>query len=267
MRSSGEWLLLDVGNTHTVAGVVAGSKRVETARYRTDPAATADEYRSLLRDLLPETCGALPSRRPAFAKTVVSSVVPQLDATIQEALAPTPVHFLNHQSPCDFTLGLPVPAQLGADRLANLAGSLQYIQAPASGNLAVPLLIIDAGTATTFCLLDRARVYRGGAIVPGLEIGWQALQKRAAKLSAVDLVRPESPIGTTTDTQIQSGVLVSYEAMIEAFSQKLLAAWKSPETRILTTGGCMHRLRLPPHFEQVPDLTLIGLERYGQLLE
>ncbi|MDB5612482.1 MAG: pantothenate kinase [Devosia sp.] len=157
----------------------------------------------------------------------------------------------------DFELDLPHPEQLGADRLCNVAGALQL--APA------PLLLVDAGTATTFCLIDPVRGYIGGAIVPGLETSWRALQGRAAKLFSVQLVRPDMAVGNTTETQLQSGVLQGYEALIEGLSDRLIRDAGFTEATLIATGGCSRLIRLSERFRLEPDLTLLGLFRYGQL--
>jgi type III pantothenate kinase len=188
-------------------------------------------------------------------------VVPALEATLRNACkeGPRPVPFLSINAGLhrEFELDLPNPEQLGADRLANVAGALTLI--------APPFLIVDAGTATTFCLIDQRRAYVGGAIVPGLEIGWKALQARAAKLLSVELNRPVSAVGNTTETQLQSGVLQGYEALIEGMTDRLLRDSGFGAARLIATGGCLRLIRLSDRFRFEPDLTLLGLFRYGQL--
>lgn len=257
---SAHWLLLDIGNTHTVAGLFddRGQER-HTVRFRTDPAATADEYRMLLGQLFDEPLGqnvwALTDR------VILSTVVPPLEKVAREAcLNPTkPVDFLsiNRHARREFELDLPHPEQLGADRLANVAGALTLLEPP--------FLIVDAGTATTFCLVDQRRAYIGGAIVPGLDISWKALQGRAAKLFSVELIRPELAVGNTTETQIQSGVLQGYEALIEGMADRLLRDARWDKASLIATGGCTRLIRLSERFRIEPDLTVLGLFRYGQL--
>jgi type III pantothenate kinase len=250
-------LVLDVGNTHTVAGVYDGLKPEAQARFRTDAQATADEYRMGLAQLFSEK---LPFRLwEGVTRAIVSTVVPQLERVIAQAI-PSSVHFVRAASPREFELDLPVPESLGADRLANVAGALTLTKGP--------MLIVDAGTATTFCLVDSRPAYVGGAIVPGLETSWKALQARAAKLYSVELNRPESTVGRTTETQIQSGVLQGYEALIEGMTDRLLrdAGAEFAGAQLFATGGCVQLLKLSSRFRVEPDLTLRGLLRYGELL-
>ncbi|HCB74822.1 MAG TPA: type III pantothenate kinase, partial [Sphingomonas bacterium] len=94
---------------------------------------------------------------------------------------------------------------------------------------------------------------------------WRALQSRAAKLFSVELVRPDSAVGKTTETQLQSGVLQGYEALIEGLADRLLRDAGLDDARLIATGGCMRLITLSPRFDVQPDLTLLGLFRYGQL--
>ncbi len=264
------WLCLDIGNTHTVAGLFEhpSSKLIARVRFRTDPEATSDEYFSHLSQIF---IHHLKSQNfwNGIQRAIISTVVPSLEAVVTPAF-----QILGHRIPClfihsetrrEFELELPYPNQLGADRLANVAGALSL--APS------PFLIVDAGTATTFCLVDDRPAYLGGAIVPGLEIGFKALQTKAAKLFSVELKRPTSSIGKTTETQLTSGVLLSYEAMIEGMTDLLLKDWHalSPKSfrtpTFFATGGSLHYLKLSRRFQVEMDLTLIGLYHYGTLTQ
>lgn len=275
-------LVLDIGNTHTVAGLYpalqqAQAPLVSRVRFRTDAHATSDEYRMEL-SLLFESAFFKgenplgPSGRlwPLVSRVIVSTVVPSLEGVITQACAPIPVLRITSETKREFELDLPIPTQLGADRLANVAGAFTLAKPP--------FLIVDAGTATTFCFVNSRAVYVGGAIVPGLETGWKALQARAAKLFSVELVRPENSLGRTTETQLQSGVLLGYEALIEGMTDRLLrdardvkdAQASGSDTRDITlfaTGGCISLLKLSSRFHLEPDLTLKGLLRYGELTE
>lgn len=250
------WLLLDIGNTHTVAGLFQpDGQRIAEVRFRTDPQCTADEYRMQLRQLFSDALG---QNVWAMAdRAILSTVVPALEATVARACDTVPLLSINARLKRDFELDLPHPEQLGADRLCNVAGALRLVKAP--------MLIVDAGTATTFCLVDHRGAYIGGAIVPGLDTSWRALQARAAKLFSVELIRPDNAVGNTTELQIQSGVLQGYEAMIEGMADRLLRDAGFAEATLIATGGCTRLIHLSERFRLEPDLTLLGLFRYGQL--
>lgn len=260
---TGYWLVLDIGNTHTVAAIYPRDVRLESTtqpearvRFRTDSQATADEYRMLVGNLF-----AREHFWDSIERVVVSTVVPALEPSVVAACHPRPCLSIHHRAKRDFELAIPVPESLGADRLANLAAATCLFKAP--------FMIVDAGTATKFCLVDSQSRYIGGAITPGFEISWKALQSRAAKLSWVQLDRPSTSVGNTTETQLQSGVLLGYESLIEGMTDRLLADahWSGTfaDPTLISTGGCMHSLKLSERFRLIPDLTLLGLLRYGQL--
>lgn len=255
------WLVVDIGNSNTVAGFAEDGRLVSRIRYHTGPDLTADEYRSRVASLFATARSGrpVPDVLEGSERVICCSVVPALERTVRAAFAPTPTLIVDHLAKRDFYLDLPHPEQLGSDRLANVAGALGLAQPP--------LVIVDAGTATTFCLVDSRPAYVGGAITPGLEIGWRALRDRAARLYGVDLTPPPSAIGNTTETQLQSGVLLGYEALIEGMVDRLLAEAPAEfqHATFFATGGCMSLLRPSARFRLEPDLTLLGLLRYGEL--
>ena len=75
-----------------------------------------------------------------------------------------------------------------------------------------PLILVDLGTATTFCAIGPQGEYLGGAIAPGLGIAAEALYTRAAKLPRIELVRPKTAIGKNTVASMQSGLIFGYTA-------------------------------------------------------
>lgn len=253
-------LTLDIGNTHSVAGFFDSNGSLKfQIRFRTLADATPDEYRHLFFNLIADKTGneSIPWNSIPVA---ICSVVPALDDTLVRAFAGQTILKVTSETPRKFDLSqLPFPQSLGADRLANIAGAMTLGKGP--------YLIVDAGTATTFCLVDEMDRYVGGAITPGLEISWKSLQQRAAKLFAIEMKIPEYAVGRTTEHQLQSGVLLGYQHLISGLSQQLIreASESNPEfgkARWLATGGCTHLLNLPAPFETHPDLTLIGLHHY-----
>ena len=53
------------------------------------------------------------------------------------------------------------------------------------------LIVIDFGTATTFCVINAQKVYLGGVIIPGVRLSVDALSTHTAKLPTVDIVKTE----------------------------------------------------------------------------
>ncbi|OYV54872.1 MAG: hypothetical protein B7X00_00990 [Legionella sp. 21-45-4] len=123
------------------------------------------------------------------------------------------------------------PLEVGADRIANsIAATHQFPD--------TPLIIIDFGTATTFCVLDARKNYLGGAILPGLRLSMETLSNNTAKLPPVDLVRMNEVVGRSTVESIQSGLyygaLGAAREIVTRIKQGILA---NQNPLVLATGG------------------------------
>ena len=145
------------------------------------------------------------------------------------------------------------PQTLGVDRWAAAIG--------AWGLIKQPCLVVCAGTATTIDLIDTPQqgepCYRGGLIVPGLDLMLQSLHQRTARLPAAKGRYREAPaVADNTDDAIISGAIDATCGAIERMAQRLTegAPW-------LITGGNAERLQavLGTRVQVVEDLALEGL--------
>lgn len=69
------------------------------------------------------------------------------------------------------------------------------------------MIVVDFGTATTFCAISADGDYLGGVIAPGIGTASEALFQRAARLPRVEITKPETVVGKTTVRSMQSGIL------------------------------------------------------------
>ena len=106
------------------------------------------------------------------------------------------------------------------------------------------MIVVDFGTATNIDVVDRAGNFRGGAIMPGLLLSAQSLFSRAAKLSSVPLVPPEHTLGDTTESAVQSGIVVGAAAQAEGLVHRIMEELGETETglgegqlTVVGTGG------------------------------
>ena len=79
------------------------------------------------------------------------------------------------------------PREVGADRIVNAVAAIH--------EYGTPLIIVDFGTATTYCYINEKGDYMGGAIAPGIGISTEALFTRASKLPRIEITRPEMLLG------------------------------------------------------------------------
>jgi type III pantothenate kinase len=245
-------LAIDIGNSHLVWGVYDQANLKGHWRIATDSSKTADEYGLLFLGLLKTT-----ELGPAhMTGAILSSVVPSLTATFERMVG---TYF--HQSPLivssdldtGLTLNYPNPREIGSDRLVNAAAA--YARDKTS------VIIVDFGTATTFCAVTQAGEYVGGAIAPGLRIAADALFSRTAKLPKVDLARPKTIIGKDTITSIQSGLIFGYAGLVDGLVSRMQAEL-GQRAKVIATGGLATVIAPESHTIQEvrPLLTLEGLE-------
>lgn len=244
-------LAIDIGNTNVVWGVFDGDTIVADWRVRTDFAKTTDEYAILLLDLL-RVKNIQPDR---IDGVVLSSVVPPL-TTIFEELSERYFNRLPLTVSCELDTGLTLryenPREIGSDRLVNAAAAHRLYGGP--------IIIVDFGTATTFCAVTAHGEYLGGAIAPGLRISAEALFARAAKLPKVELARPKSVIGRDTVTSMQAGLIFGYAGLVDAIVDRMQREL-GLECFVLATGGLAGLIAADSRTirEVRPNLTLEGL--------
>jgi type III pantothenate kinase len=245
-------LAIDIGNTNIVAGIFEGPTLLSHWRLATDPKTTADEYSVLCLSLM-----ARNSRIPEhITGAIISSVVPALTETfesmVETSFGCTPIT-VSSDLETGLTLKYLNPKEIGSDRIVNAAAAHEKFRRD--------LIIVDFGTATTFCAVSGTGEYLGGVIAPGLGISAEALFSRAAKLSKVELARPKTVIGTDTASSIQSGLIFGYAGLVDTLIQRIETEM-GRSSFVIATGGLApiiaSEARTIQHIE--PFLTLQGLE-------
>jgi type III pantothenate kinase len=230
-------LALDVGNTNTVLALYTldadgPGELVANWRVTTQKTQTADEFGVLIISLLSL------HKIEAFAVTgvIISSVVPPLDSTLRrvsERYFKIKPLFVEPGIKTGMPLLIDNPAELGADRAANGVAAFERYGGPC--------VIVDFGTATTFDVISAKGEFLGGVIAPGLGISADALFSRAAKLARVNIKKPAKVIGTSTVTNLQSGIFYGYIGLVDGILARIVEELKpqSPGTppKIVATGG------------------------------
>ena len=240
-------IAIDIGNTKTLVGYVENKKIIKTWKMATHKNLLSDEYLVFINHFLSQV-------GTAFQKqdVCIASVVPHITAQLQTIETSHPIHFVTHQSPLSYAIDLPHPETMGADLVAAAQGALQKFKSP--------LIIVDAGTATTITVIDDNNKFRGGAICPGMGISSQALFTHAAALSPIGLKLPTHAIGNKTIDAVQSGSCLGHAAMIEKMIEKFEMEL-GYQTHVILTGGAIELLlqALPARYLYEPYLTLHGL--------
>jgi type III pantothenate kinase len=152
----------------------------------------------------------------------------------------------------DVPIDVEEPASVGVDRLVNVLAA--RLLAPG------PLVIVDFGTATTFDAVSAEGAFLGGAIAPGIGISAEALFARAALLPRIALVAPPAAIGRNTVTNMQSGIVLGYAALVGGMIERMRSELGGHATAIATGGWAETLAPVCPAIDRVaPALTLNGL--------
>jgi type III pantothenate kinase len=248
-------LAIDVGNTNTVLGLFQLGQRdpVATWRLTTYAQRTFDELGLLIEGLTSPLLARMGKSR--IDLVVVASVVPAVTTELRALIARWPATRLVVVGPGVRTgvrLAVENPKEVGADRVANAVA--------VKADWPLPAVVVDLGTATTFDVVSSTGDYVGGVILPGVEVGLQALAGRAARLAEIELLAPTSVIGTTTVDSMRAGAFFGTAAMIDG----LLAGIQTElgeHISVVATGGWAPAIapfcRLVPSVD--PLLTLRGL--------
>jgi type III pantothenate kinase len=250
----GALLAADIGNSHTVLGLVRDGEVSADWRVATVESRTADEWAVLIRGLLGAregdvdgivVCATVPSVLHEW-RTMLAQQFGRLPSVVVEPGVRTGIPVLTDN-----------PREVGTDRIVNaLAAATRY---------GGPAVVVDfGGTATTFDVVNSEGQYVGGAISPGIEISLAALERRGAQLRMVELRRPRTVIARNTVEALQSGMVFGVASQVDGIVARMIAelGGEPGSVNVVATGyladlvteecGCFTAA--------APWLTLQGLE-------
>lgn len=244
--------VFDVGNTNIVLGVYDNEELKHHWRIETNRNKTEDEYGMMIKELFDHV-------NLSFSEIngiIISSVVPPIMFALERMC-----NKYFHVKPVVVGPGLKTglnikyenPREVGADRIVNAVAAIHEYGSP--------LIIVDFGTATTYCYVNEQNQYMGGAIAPGIGISTEALYSRAAKLPRIEIARPDDIIGKNTVSAMQSGILFGYVGQVEGIVQRMKAQSKVTP-KVIATGGLATLISEESNVIDIVDpfLTLKGLK-------
>lgn len=220
-------LVIDVGNTNIVFGAYKGRKLVMTFRMGTNKSKTSDEYGVVIKEIFVMNGYELSEIKDVIISSVVPDVMHALESFVIRYCKSTPI-IVGPGVKTGMNIKYENPQEVGADRIVNAVAGIEKYGAP--------LVIIDFGTATTFCAVNSKKEYLGGAISPGIKISSQALFDRASKLPKVEIVEPRAVIGKTTVSAMQAGIFFGYVGLVKNIVQQMKKEVGDNAT-VVATGG------------------------------
>jgi len=220
-------LAIDVGNTNISMGLFIEGTLVSDWRITTLGERTSDETGLLLLQFF----GFAGMEKETVDDVIISSVVPpvmhSLVLAIKKYIGKKPI-IVTHKIKTGLSILYDNPGDVGADRIANAVAAYNIYGGP--------VIIVDFGTATTFCAITQKAEYLGGIICAGIKISMEALFAKAAKLPRVDIVKPANIIGKNTVESMQSGAVYGFAGQV-GYIVKKMKKQLGENTTVIATGG------------------------------
>ncbi len=243
-------IAIDIGNSSINIGFFT-TKGLFVKRIATHPLLSSSQYESFINQFI---------REKNIDKTpegiIISSVVPGrtegLTKTLKRIFSVEPL-LVNYRINTGIRLDIPMPEELGSDRLANIVAAYEICKCPSA--------VIDFGTATTISVVGRNANYIGGAIMPGIRLMNESLAKGTSRLSRVEISPPGSVLGIDTTKCIQAGLLYGTAGAVERLLQEIERE-AGFRLKVIATGGYSGLISpfLKRKHEVIPHLTLEGLK-------
>ncbi|MCF6357777.1 MAG: type III pantothenate kinase [Draconibacterium sp.] len=207
-------LVIDIGNTRTKFSVFNRGEVLITV--------PVDEFK-------PEHIIVLKNEHPDLNKVILSATK-NYSTELKKALQQNFGEFieLNANTPLPIENHYKTKDTLGKDRIAAVVGASSLY--PQNN-----ILIIDAGTAITYDIINDKNEYLGGNISPGIDMRFKALNSFTDKLPLVTQQEYDKLYGTSTESAIragvQNGVVFEVDRAIDTFKEFY------NNLKVIITGG------------------------------
>lgn len=244
-------LALDVGNTDIVLAIIKNDdtlmfkNRIPTNRYA--------NKKELIKILGESIINSGIDITGVIIASVVPPIMSSLIDSIRELMNIEPL-IVTHKLDLGIKIMYNNPAEVGADRLVNVVAARNIYRKAC--------IVVDFGTATTYCCIDREGRYLGGAISLGIGATARSLYEKTAKLPNIELRLPKYVIAKNTIENIQSGVIIGYIGQVKYLIDKMKYEMGDNDTKVIATGGLSEILK--ENIEEIEivekDLTLKGLK-------
>jgi type III pantothenate kinase len=251
MENTEMLLGIDIGNSNIVLGLFEKNELIAEWRLTTHLNRTVDEHAMLILDLFGSRGISASQVQAIICSNVVPPLMPIFIEFSQKYFGIDPL-LVNVHMNTGLIFTYDDPQEIGADRIVNAVAGFEIYRRP--------LIIVDFGTATTFCAISGKGEYLGGLIAPGILISTEALVAKTAKLPKVELVRPKRVIGKNTVSSMQAGTVIGFACLVDGLIMKMKEEMGG-HPFVLATGGMAPIISPESKLIQEirPHLTLEGL--------
>ena len=246
-------LCIDIGNSQIHGGVFKEDELIMQFRKTSRQQFSSDEIGLFLKMVLRENDIA-PNTISGIS---ICSVVPDLNQSIRNGCLKyfrIEPFFLKAGVKTGLKIKYRNPLEVGTDRIANAIAATSLFP---NKNI----IVIDFGTATTFCAISKTKDYLGGIILPGIRISMEVLESKAAQLPSVEIKKPENVVGRSTVESIQSGLFYGQVGTVREIKNKIIIeVFTDDAPVVIGTGGFSSLFESEGLFDlTLPTLVLKGL--------
>jgi len=220
--------VIDVGNTNIVLGIYKDKKLIVNWRIGTDKNKSSDELGMLFLSLFNNQSIRIKDIDGVIVSSVVPPIMYSLEHAVRKYLFKEPM-IVGPGIKTGLNIKCDNPKEIGADRIVNAVAAFDIYKSA--------LIIVDFGTATTFCAVSSKGEYLGGVICPGIKISLEALFLQTAKLPRIEIAKPENVIGRNTINSMQSGIVYGYIGQVDYLVKRMKKEMKDNEIKVIATGG------------------------------
>jgi type III pantothenate kinase len=206
-------LIIDVGNTRIKTAVFEDGKMIH------NESLTANSFISEAKNIV---------KKYNCTNAIISSVGSINKSLIAELRAEINLIALDYTTKVPFVNQYATPKTLGVDRIALVSSAVATYP---NKNV----LIIDAGSCITYDFVNNEGNYFGGAISPGLQMRYKALNVFTENLPLLEPSEIVELIGNSTETSIHSGIINGVINEIDGFIEQYRK--KNTDLTIVLTGG------------------------------
>ncbi|MBD8038645.1 type III pantothenate kinase [Solibacillus sp. A46] len=245
-------LVMNAGNSNITLGIYHHDKLIHHWRTETNIRKTEDEYAIQFKAFFAHEGISFEQIKGIIISSVVPPIMFALELMCKKYFHTQPL-IVGPGVKTGLNIKYENPREVGADRIVNAVAALEQY----GGR---PLIIIDFGTAITYCFINERGDYLGGAIAPGIAISVEALNVRAAKLPRFEIARASQVVGKNTIAAMQAGVFYGFIGQVEGIVGRMKAQSKE-EPMVIATGGLAKLIADETQMIDIVDsfLTLKGL--------
>lgn len=245
-------IAVDIGNTNIHVGIFEKKKMLTSFLMGTSSSRSGDEYAVALSSLVKGAGFDESLLEGAIIGSVCPGVTPKIQYAIKKLTGIAPL-IVGPGIKTGYPIKIDNPSELGADIVANTAGALQE-----KGRA---VIVIDLGTATTVCAVDKNKAFAGCYIMPGIQMSLDSLNSTGL-LPSVIADESFPVLAKNSADSMKSGVVFGQAMAVEGFVKTYIEELDLPkDTPVIVTGGfaplILNYFRIK--VEHIDALTLKGL--------